>query len=542
VIKNLILKIMLSCAGIMISAMPSLAQSVLLAPPGPQTVTQPIVSGSQTTLGVNSLNGILNATLFGSPGDLGAQINSAYSACPSNGCIITVPPGSYSAVTGVVIATMGKPAIIECAGTSTTITWTPKSGTMFQFAANGNSGKWAQGIDSCQLVSAASGTTAVAVQWGVNPSDTTGRSAQGGFLNNVQITGFQTQDLFASQAWNISAIHSNFLNASLHSVWMDTTAVNSGENISFVSDTFGNSLGIWTAQSVLLNNGNVIANFVASNFDNAELSCLQGTCNVEGFFGENPGPPPGVSPPLRTTPFIDAGSGAVFNLVTMTATDDDTTDAPTQPDITVEGTLNWTGGGTIFGEKPATGTVVTSGNGHAALFGDFDVSTAVPLLVNNSGLSAIQMSRGAPGIINQAFQLISPTTAAHWLDLENNPGAATKNDVFIEMDSDANRNNFLLCMQSGSVFDCPLEGDPTGHFLALGGGAPDSSYNIHLYNATRIDSLSIDGGAPIATANAIPTVGTLTVGRAACIKAAGPPVVIGYCSTVVSSSGACTCN
>jgi hypothetical protein len=523
-------------AGILFATMPSLPQSVLLSPSGSQTVTQPMVSGSQTTLSANSLNGVLNATLFGSPGDLGNQINLAYSACPSNGCIITVPSGSYTAATGVVIATIGKPAVIQCAGTSTTITWMPTSGTMFQFAANNTTGKWAQGIDSCQLVNATSSTTATAVQWGVNPTDTTGRTAQGGFLHNVQITGFQTQDLFASHAWNISAIHSNFLNALLHSVWIDTTAVNSGENLSFVSDTFGNSLNTWTAQNVLLNNGGVIANFVASNFDDAELSCLQGTCNVEGFFGENPG----SKPPLRTTPFIDAGS--VLNLVTMTATDDDTTDTPTQPDITVEGTLNWTGGGTIFGQTPATGTVVTSGGGHAALFGDFDVSDAVPLLVNNSGLPAIQMSRGAPVITNQVLQLISPTTSAHWLNLENDPGAATKNDVFIEMDSDANNNNFLLCMQSGSAFACPLEANPTGHSLALGGGDPDPSYNVHLYNATRIDSLSIGGGAAIATANAIPTVGTPTVGSAACIKAAGPPVVIGFCSTGVNSSGVCTCN
>lgn len=33
-----------------------------------------------------------------------------------------------------------------------------------------------------------------------------------------------------------------------------------------------------------------------------------------------------------------------------------------------------------------------------------------------------------------------------------------------------------------------------------------------------------------------------TVGQAACIKAAGPPIVIGTCSTVVGSGGACTCN
>lgn len=38
------------------------------------------------------------------------------------------------------------------------------------------------------------------------------------------------------------------------------------------------------------------------------------------------------------------------------------------------------------------------------------------------------------------------------------------------------------------------------------------------------------------------TTGAPTVGQAACIKAAGPPVVIGYCSSVVGAGGACTCN
>ncbi len=40
----------------------------------------------------------------------------------------------------------------------------------------------------------------------------------------------------------------------------------------------------------------------------------------------------------------------------------------------------------------------------------------------------------------------------------------------------------------------------------------------------------------------VPVVAAPTVGNTACIKSAGPPVVIGYCSTVVNSSGACTCN
>ena len=53
------------------------------------------------------------------------------------------------------------------------------------------------------------------------------------------------------------------------------------------------------------------------------------------------------------------------------------------------------------------------------------------------------------------------------------------------------------------------------------------------------DGSIVDGGV---AASAIPTVGTPTVNQAACIKSAGPPVVIGYCSTVVSATGACTCN
>jgi hypothetical protein len=230
-----------------------------------------------------------------------------------------------------------------------------------------------------------------------------------------------------------------------------------------------------------------------------------------------------------------------MNLVTMTAADDDSSTPATQPDITVEGTFTWSGGGTIFGANPATATVVTSGGGHAAIIGDVDVSAAVPLLVNNSGLPYMSWTRGNPVVGAQAMQLINPTpTANHWLDLENTL-SGTLDDVFIQQDG-SNSDKFSVCLQSASVFDCPIQADRTGHFLGLGDGAPDPSYSTHLYNTTRIDSLSVNGGAPIATANAIPTVGTPTVGQAACIKAAGPPVVLGYCSTVVSSSGACTCN
>lgn len=54
--------------------------------------------------------------------------------------------------------------------------------------------------------------------------------------------------------------------------------------------------------------------------------------------------------------------------------------------------------------------------------------------------------------------------------------------------------------------------------------------------------ISISGGSAIASSNAVPQVNTPLVNKAACIKSAGPPVVIGYCSTAVSATGDCTCN
>jgi hypothetical protein len=63
--------------------------------------------------------------------------------------------------------------------------------------------------------------------------------------------------------------------------------------------------------------------------------------------------------------------------------------------------------------------------------------------------------------------------------------------------------------------------------------------NPHTFNRP----ISVAGGVPISNTNSIPHVGASpTVNRAACIKAAGPPVVIGFCSTVVDASGGCTCN
>jgi hypothetical protein len=81
-------------------------------------------------------------------------------------------------------------------------------------------------------------------------------------------------------------------------------------------------------------------------------------------------------------------------------------------------------------------------------------------------------------------------------------------------------------------------------FIVDGSGnanVPIGSFNVN-QNLTVGSTLRISTGVTIGNTNLLPQVGTPTVGQATCVKSAGPPVVIGYCSTVVSAGGACTCN
>ncbi len=55
-------------------------------------------------------------------------------------------------------------------------------------------------------------------------------------------------------------------------------------------------------------------------------------------------------------------------------------------------------------------------------------------------------------------------------------------------------------------------------------------------------TIKIGSGVELTNSSAIPQVAPPKAGQVACIKATGPPVVIGYCSTPVLSTGACTCN
>lgn len=78
--------------------------------------------------------------------------------------------------------------------------------------------------------------------------------------------------------------------------------------------------------------------------------------------------------------------------------------------------------------------------------------------------------------------------------------------------------------------------------LSDGNFATQWPYTITNPQQSRID-ISYDGtNWPPPIVFDIPQVTAPLAGHAACIKPAGPPAVIGYCSSSINSSGTCTCN
>jgi hypothetical protein len=67
-------------------------------------------------------------------------------------------------------------------------------------------------------------------------------------------------------------------------------------------------------------------------------------------------------------------------------------------------------------------------------------------------------------------------------------------------------------------------------------------YTIESANQSRIDISYDSTNQPPPVAAGVPQVFSPTAGHASCIKSAGPPVVLGFCSSPIDSSGACHCN
>jgi hypothetical protein len=77
---------------------------------------------------------------------------------------------------------------------------------------------------------------------------------------------------------------------------------------------------------------------------------------------------------------------------------------------------------------------------------------------------------------------------------------------------------------------------PDGNF------ATEWPYTIQNPQQSKVEISYDSTNQPPPISLTVPQIETPAAGQATCVKSAGPPVVIGYCSTDVSSSGTCTCN
>jgi hypothetical protein len=181
------------------------------------------------------------------------------------------------------------------------------------------------------------------------------------------------------------------------------------------------------------------------------------------------------------------------------------------------------------GNASDTGTAVTSStvdleSGQHVSIGS--VTNAVIESINASNPNAVllNMSTSVAGVTSPTNLTFSAPLLGPEMQLPTKrPGAAPTSQTWLQGDEAQNSS----ATANGIAAYVNVAAGTPGTWAAIPLG--DSSGHI---NTGQINGYT----APTVTA------GSPTVGQAACIKAAGPPVVIGYCSTVVSALGACTCN
>lgn len=218
--------------------------------------------------------------------DIGAQINAAYAACPSIGCPIYVPTGSYTFSTPIVFGTAGKVPTLICGagggavnltytgvGTSTTFNYLNLSGSLL---AGG-------GGQNCNLIGQQNAGTIGLQIGGSNGSN-------GISLSNIHVINFAQNIVMGANNWeiNLTNVKSEY---GLNNLVVEP-ANNSGEqiNINGASD-FSDSLNTHYDACVVLQNSSVSSiNFDGTSFDDCNVQVADGNfqVNFDGDHWENP--------------------------------------------------------------------------------------------------------------------------------------------------------------------------------------------------------------------------------------------------------------
>jgi hypothetical protein len=212
--------------------------------------------------------------------DFGAQVNAAYTSCPSTGCKIRIPAGSYAVSTPISFTTSNKPVVLECdAGTTenaveqgtTELRYTGTSGAAITMSTSGGAGS---GIRGCALI---------------GPGFSGANTAIGLMLNSdvkqsyrdLFITGFYVGVQFGSNVYL-----DNFYNLQLldnrKALYTPPGVTSTGENIAFFGGTFTKTktslLPPFSTDCVDLEGGSaIVMSFYNISFDQCGI-----TLNISG--------------------------------------------------------------------------------------------------------------------------------------------------------------------------------------------------------------------------------------------------------------------
>lgn len=381
----------------------------------------------------------------------------------------------------------------------------------------------------------------------------TGFLLQGAYteINHVLIQGFNLGVTFGNNTYLDAFYHSNIQNNTKNLLWPGGLT-NSGENIKFDHVVFANGLTYTNcAQFGVQGSYGPEVDLIADSFDGCQLVNNEGIMRGVGDHFEDVG-----SGPLSVPFFVgydsdlNANTGQTYTRFADISVVNDHTDT-------------------------ANGAFEVDRFASLSIDGLADYATTAQLFYLNTG------SSGAPILNFKAPNNTRASTAVYNIASSTSPlmnietqvihqHAVNGNEVWSQ-NVPASQNYLKSTAMAFNGSGVPIldlgkwSGVGTNYFssaLQLVGNGFNFCYNggFALTDLTNFGNesltcssslisgiftglgIKIGGGTTIANTNAIPQVGTPTVGQAACIKAAGPPVVIGYCSTVVSSSGACTCN
>jgi hypothetical protein len=525
-------------------------------------------------------NGDLNPLAFPGP-DIGAKVNAAFASCAGAPCSVVLPPAErYSQATQIVIpAAMGQ--VLDCQ--YTTLSWTGSGDAISVTGLNGDSPTGA--IRHC-VIALAAGNTA-----GVN-----------GVTQHARIWFNYDGDIFAG--WVNPGSHAlEFLNdavvgwngpaggAAAIPAYNERTHI---ENTSFSNNTVGlyfhlgggtNSYGRNFVEAyfnlmkdqvgILVDNGAYVYNGMfdvhanAGGGGNAVVKLVNSSVlnpATGNFEGE------GTGCGLET----DA-SNDIF-AVTSDLMTKRCLGGPSDQEVTAPGNLGFMLQTRPFGSglRQATNTkfswdgedvrfgMPTVGGYHHGYFQLFNRDTSGnPEVDDEAEHGAPQQnimdcigadnSLGAAGGcgFGPGFGPAATRGGNHQprLALESSGGLALTGTQGVnhgqrfQTTYDAKTGNLVDYFSGGSQAGQPSYSrveefyDLTTYANEIGMSRYAAGGLVHYVTPT----LKIGDGVELTNSNAIPQVAAPKVGQVACIKAPGPPVVIGYCAGAVSATGACPC-